>query len=212
MNKEVFGIPLKYWTAVILIPILINVLAWIPNPIAIGDYETWIGFFGSYAGGIAAAFIALLIAKSQTDIAIKQLNHEREQLEIKRNEEELKKEEREKVFAELVLIYLYDEIQSNLEKIDPSIISAFEERGRGNKLNSTNVFSFKNRFAYDVFNDIKYDIPKYENKIIIDAIAPYKVFKLLEKHEVVNKMSVETSKFVFDIISDWKKKLENHLS
>ncbi|PIH59059.1 hypothetical protein [Paenibacillus sp. LK1] len=212
MNKEFFGIPLKYWIAVILIPILINVLAWIPNPIAIGDSETWVSFFGSYAGGIAAAFIALLIAKSQTDIAIKQLNHEREQLEIKRLEDETKKDKQEKVFADLVLIYLYDEIQSNLEKIDPSTLSAFEERGRDHKLNSTFVFSYKNRFNYDVFNDIKYDIPKYENKIIIDAITPYKVFKILEKHEAVNKMSVETSKFVFDTISDWKKKLENHIS
>lgn len=210
MNKEIFGIPLKYWIAVLLVPIFINVLAWVPNPIAIGGYETWVGFFGNYAGGIAAAFIALLIAKSQTDIAIKQLNHEREQLKQKRKEEELEKEKQEKVFADVVLIYLYDEIQSNLDKINHSLFTSLEMRGENKKLDATySIPEFRNIFVYDVFNDLKYDIPKYDNSVVLDAIIPYKAFKLLEKYNEVNTMPVDISKFIFETISQWKIKLQS---
>ncbi|MCM3257085.1 hypothetical protein M3664_04720 [Paenibacillus lautus] len=208
MNNDIFGIPVKYWLTVLLVPLAVNLLAWIPNPIAIGDFNTWVGFFGNYTGGIVGAFIALQIAKSQTNLALQQLEQEKNNLIKEKEKEEEERLKREKVFADVVLIYLYDEIQENLDKIPKQLENAIEMKGSELKMYSNYVFSLKSVFNYEVFNDLKYDIPKYDNSIILDAITPYKVFRLLEKFEEVNKMPTDVAKFISQTLSEWRNLLE----
>ena len=57
--------------AITLLPIMTNIMAWIPSKITKGSSTTWIGFFGNYfgslVGGIIGALIAFGVAKYQID-------------------------------------------------------------------------------------------------------------------------------------------------
>ena len=55
----------------IAIPIIVNILVFIPTPITFGDGSSWLSFFGSYFGGVFGAIIgglvAYYVAKMQVD-------------------------------------------------------------------------------------------------------------------------------------------------
>ncbi|MFP3391771.1 hypothetical protein [Brevibacillus sp. SIMBA_040] len=116
LDKELLGFKLKYWFAVLMVPIAVNILALIPNPFAIQDDNVWIGFFGNYAGGIVGAFVALIIARRQTEIALKQLDDEKK---VREEEKLTQKEAEEKVrqkYLKIIHLFIYEEIETNIKR------------------------------------------------------------------------------------------------
>ena len=209
-NKVLFNIPLKYWVTVIAVPIGINLLVWIPNKLAYGGGDEWMGFFGNYAGGIVGAFVAYLIAKSQTDVAIKQMQDEKARYEGEKKEAAEEQKRRDEAFRNAMFIFLYDEIKSNIEKIHISTLAALRDRGNSKPLDSNYLLGFRQHpFATTIFDQMKFDIPKYKDSSIIEAIFPYKVFQLLEKYDSVNVIPQHSASAAYQIINEWNNKLQN---
>lgn len=189
LDKETGGIKNKYWGAVLVVPVVVNILAWIPNPTARGSYETWIGFFGNYSGAIVGAFVALLIVKEQ----------------IKADEEKASNEAQ--TFAKVIAEFLFDEMRDNLGALEP-IKNALQKQGQNEILDTTYILEgTKSKISTKIYDDLKYDIPKYNNKFIYDSINFYKALSIIQSFKTVNEIPTEKAKYASDIIESWSIKL-----
>lgn len=201
------GIKLKYWIAVLLVPIVVNILVAIPSPWAIQEDSVWIGFFGNYAGGIVGAFVALIIAKRQTDIALNQLNEERALREM---EKAVLKEEEEKVrqkYLKIIHLFIYEEIKTNIKKLPTSYVDALLDWSL-DRLHGSYHGNYT--FVYTTYNENKYDLIRYDDPQIEEVVDIYRIFKLIESNPNVTEMSKDVASYCATELTSWREYFNKH--
>ncbi|NRS14937.1 hypothetical protein HP398_00630 [Brevibacillus sp. HB1.4B] len=195
------GIKLKYWVVVLLVPIIINVLVAIPNPLAIQVDSVWIGFFGNYAGGIVGAFVALLIARKQTEIALEQLKDEKRNRDEEKMKQQQLEEKQRKDTIKIIHLFIYEEIKTNIEELNPTFLTALQEWSIG-KLKNDHMINFE--FDFTIYNENKYDLVRYDDPNIEEVVEVYRIFTMLEKYKKVNDISIDLASYFFDELTRWK--------
>lgn len=186
----------NYWLLILVIgvPITINyLLLWWHFPGVTGDYGDWLGFFSNYSGGIIGGIVAFVIAKYQIE------NEKQERLR--------EDKEKEKLGYDIVETFLYEELRRNLNLISPGIVEALQKQANGN-LNQTYITGSQNKYDYEVFNQIKFELLKYNNQIVRETIQVYKNLKRFESVTEINKLSPEHAKNYYTDFYMWKGRLE----
>jgi uncharacterized membrane protein YgaE (UPF0421/DUF939 family) len=183
-----------FWS--VLGPVIVNILMFIPSfGLAATNTENWLGFFGNYSGGIVGGIVAYIIAKVQID-------HEKEVRETEKREEE-------NFASSLVEIFLYDELKRNLDKISDNIINALKEQSEGNQ--KSEYRWGKKTFEYEVYNEIKFELIKYNNRTIRETINVYKRLKQFEEVQKINDLSKYDALKYYEEFNKWKNRLDVHL-
>ncbi len=174
-------------------PIILNVLMWIPSfGLAATNTEGWLSFFGNYSGGIIGGIVAYIIAKSQ--------------IEHEKGERLLEEKEKEKFALNIVETFLYAELKINLDSIPNTVITALEEQSKGN-LRGSYVWGNK-QFTLDVYEEIKFELIKYNNVFVRDTVELYKLLKRFERVYEINKISRPHAKEYYVKFSSWKTRLD----
>ncbi|MFD5020008.1 hypothetical protein ACFWMP_13990 [Paenibacillus sp. NPDC058367] len=198
MQDNQFKIKIKWWYVLLIlaVPIIINFLAKIKLDLAVGNGETWVGFFANYAGGLVGALIAIIIANSQGRMVLEQMKQEQQRIEVvqKENEDQRIKEEQEKrdIGIKIVERFLHDEISFNLRRINPAFFECMKEiKNRGPVRN----YRFDHNFKYNDYDHIKFEIIKYNEQRISDTFDLYAVLRRIEglkKIDAANYMDIMT--------------------
>jgi hypothetical protein len=167
-------------------PIIIGQILRIPTgQYTIGQEGDWIGFFGNYSGGIIGGLVAYFIAKEQ----------------IKAD-----KEERESFAYSIVEIFLYDEMRYNLKTISECMRIALERQANGTLNETYSLGDLK--FEFKDYEKIKFELVKYDNKFVREAINFYRLLKKLSEYKRVNIIPKSEAKEIYNEVMKWKERLD----
>jgi hypothetical protein len=169
-------------------PIIIGQVLRIPmGKYTIGSEGDWVGFFGNYSGGIIGGIVAYLIAA-------KQIRDERE-----RSQKE--HEEKQMLAKRIVSLFLSQEIDRNFKIMESDwyFDSSLQERNE--------PFQFMHNdwnFSIKEFDNVKYELIKYDDPIIKQVLEVYTMFIKLNNTNDINQLSQEDYDFVKRTYLFWK--------
>jgi hypothetical protein len=174
-------------------PVFLNFFVFeYPNPKTNGTLGDWMGFFSNYSGGIIGGIVAYVIAKQQTD-AIK---------EDKKSEEV----EKEQFIISIIENFLGSEVKRNFRNYSLEYIENFKKHSDGEALDATYVIS--KGFKYDNYDDIKFELAKYNAPIVRETIEIYQVFKSLEHEDSINDMDRKKAEACYVVLRRWYDRLD----
>lgn len=149
----------------VVVPYSINELYFWNSGSAAGNTGDWISFFGNYFGAIIGGIVAYIVARQQVKSAERRFYI-------------TERQDQERVEG-IVYTFLIEEIRENYK-----IIAQDEKMNKmflkGHDLPFEHEINFVN-FIFDEFNNIKYELVKYEQPIIWEALNFYRMFRILDR-------------------------------
>lgn len=180
-------------------PVIVNIILSIPSlGLAASNEDVWLSFFGNYIGGIMGGIVAYLIARIQI---VEQREQFKQQLQISNK----KQKEREELGVKIITDFIYPEIETNIEKLlKTNGLMASLIKASSGELTSYGYTIEKINLEFDVYNETKFEIIKYENNLVKGVLDIYNVFKELSKYSAVDKISKDRLGFIIEQLNYWE--------
>jgi hypothetical protein len=163
---------------------------------SLGDANGWLGFWGSFLGGIIGTLSVLYVAFSQDSKQEKLINDERKILLLKNVEEEIKD-----VLIELsnyrneFMLYA-DKCNDRLSNITYYSEEKYNKaRSETNEKSERNITKYETTLIYNRFNLVKVHLKIFDNTINTDLIKPDNVAECMFVNDTIDKFR----KYFFEI-------------
>lgn len=155
---------------------------------SLGDANGWLGFWGSFLGGIIGTLSVLYVAFSQDSKQEKLINDERKILLLKNVEEEIKD-----VLIELsnyrneFMLYA-DKCNDRLSNITYYSEEDYNKaRSETNDKSERNITKYETILIYNRFNLVKVHLKIFDNTINTDLIKPDNVAEYMFVNDTIDK-------------------------
>ncbi|WP_226678283.1 hypothetical protein [Mesobacillus jeotgali] len=128
------------------------------------------------------------------------------QIEKANKDSENAKKEEDKLSRRFIESFLYDEIYTNLEIIQSSVINAFKEQAENTLIGGYNLGKYD--FKFDTYNEIRYQLNKINSlEYVADIMSVYKCFRRINQVEKIHDLTEEEALTIYNILIKWDTKL-----